>query len=104
MPVEDAPFAHDVPIIGPGGRLTYGGRTVCLSERNALLVGVLIYHFGSELTDLELLYRVWPDGATRGRYGCICADSNGDLWSAAQRTAVRRGAVGAWASEPDGES
>ena len=54
-----------MPAVGPRGRLTYRDRTVCLSERNALLVGVLIYHFGSELTDLKLLDRVWPEGATR---------------------------------------
>jgi DNA-binding response OmpR family regulator len=53
------------PTVGPRGQLNYRGRTVCLSERNALLVGVLVYHFGSELTDLELLDRVWPEGATR---------------------------------------
>ena len=55
----------ELPVIGPRGRLTYRNRTVCLSERNALLVGVFVYYFGSELTDLELLDRVWPEGATR---------------------------------------
>lgn len=56
---------HDLPSIGPRGELTYRGHSVCLSERNALLAGVLVYHFGTALTDLELLERVWPEGATR---------------------------------------
>ena len=54
-----------VPSIGPQGRLTYRHRTVCLSERNAMLASVFVYHFEEELTDLELLDRIWPDGATR---------------------------------------
>ena len=53
-----------MPAIGPHGLLTYRGRSVCLSERNALLAGVFIYRFNSELTDLELLDRMWPEGAT----------------------------------------
>jgi len=61
----DAQSQLEGPSIGPRGQLSYRGRTVCLSERNALLVGVLVYHFGSQLTDLELLDRVWPEGATR---------------------------------------
>ena len=64
-PSDHAGCLHGMPAVGPRGQLTYRDRTVCLSERNALLVSVLIYHFGSELTDLELLDRVWPDGATR---------------------------------------
>lgn len=63
-----APHLHeprDVPAIGPRGRLTYRGHTVFLSERNALLAGVLVYHFESDVTDTELLDRVWPEGATR---------------------------------------
>ena len=60
-----APGTRERPSIGPRGELTYRGRTVCLSERNALLTGVLVYHFGSYLTDPELLERVWPEGATR---------------------------------------
>jgi DNA-binding response OmpR family regulator len=55
----------EMPIIGPRGRLTFGGHSVYLSERNALLLSVLLYHFGRELTDVELLERVWPEGATR---------------------------------------
>jgi len=57
--------AHEMPSIGPRGQLTYRGHSVCLSERNALLVGVLVYHFGTAMSDLELLERVWPEGATR---------------------------------------
>jgi len=56
---------HERPSIGPRGELTYRGRTVCLSERNALLAAVLVYHFGGYLTDAELLERAWPEGATR---------------------------------------
>src|SRR6202142_3513874 len=56
--------APDVPTMGPHGLLTYRGRSVCLSERNALLAGVFIYRFNSELTDLELVDRMWPEGAT----------------------------------------
>jgi hypothetical protein len=59
-----ASHASEMPAIGPHGLLTYRGRSVCLSERNSLLAGVFIYHFNSELTDLELLHRVWPEGAT----------------------------------------
>jgi hypothetical protein len=55
----------DMPTIGPHGLLVYRGRSVCLSERNAQLAGVFIYHFNSELTDLVLLDRVWPEGVTR---------------------------------------
>ena len=62
---EPAPVAHQTPVIGARGLLTYGDRAVCLSERNALLLGVLIYHFGSDLTEVELLDRVRPEGATR---------------------------------------
>ena len=62
---EQGRSRYDAPIIGPRGQLKYGDRTVHLSERSALLAGVFIYHFGSELTDLELLERVWPEGATR---------------------------------------
>jgi hypothetical protein len=54
-----------VPSIGPQGRLTYRHRTICLSERNAMLASVFVYHFEEDLTDLELLDRIWPDGATR---------------------------------------
>ena len=60
-----ASHASEMPAIGPHGLLTYRGRSICLSERNALLAGVFIYHFNSELTDLELLDRVWPEGATQ---------------------------------------
>jgi hypothetical protein len=59
-----ASHASEMPAIGPHGLLTYRGHSVCLSERNSLLAGVFIYHFNSELTDLELLDRVWPEGAT----------------------------------------
>lgn len=62
---EHACEPPDVPMIGPRGQLTYGGRTSHLSERNALLAGVLVYYFESEVTDVELLDRVWPEGATR---------------------------------------
>ena len=55
---------EEVPVIGPRGQLSFRNRTVCLSERNALLASVLVYHFGAELSDVELLERVWPDGAT----------------------------------------
>ncbi len=55
----------EMPTIGPHGLLTYRGHSVCLSERNAQLAGVFIYHFNSELTDLVLLDRVWPEGVTR---------------------------------------
>ena len=61
---ELASLVADMPTMGPHGLLTYRGRSVCLSERNALLAGVFIYHFNSELTDLEVLDRVWPEGAT----------------------------------------
>jgi hypothetical protein len=61
---ELALHAPEMPTIGPHGLLTYRGRSVCLSERNALLAGVFIYRFNSELTDLELLDRMWPEGAT----------------------------------------
>jgi len=54
-----------VPSLGPRGQLTYRHRTICLSERNAMLASVFVYHFEEELTDLELLDRIWPDGATR---------------------------------------
>jgi len=56
----DAPLPH----LGPNGELSYRGRRVCLSERNALLVGALLYHYERGLTNLELLARIWPDGAT----------------------------------------
>ena len=55
----------DVPTIGPRGQLTFRGRTVFLSERNAMLAGVLVYFFDAEVSDTELLDRVWPEGATR---------------------------------------
>jgi hypothetical protein len=56
---------REVPIVGPRGLLTYGDRSVCLSARNAALIGALVRHFGAEVTDLELLDRAWPKGATR---------------------------------------
>ncbi len=56
---------REVPILGPRGLLTYGDRSVCLSARNAALVGALVRHFGAEVTDRELLDRAWPGGATR---------------------------------------
>jgi hypothetical protein len=55
----------DVPTIGPQGHLTYRDHTAYLSERDALLASVLVFYFEVELTDAELLDRVWPDGATR---------------------------------------
>lgn len=55
----------ETPVIGPRGKLSYRNRSVYLSERHALLASVLVYHFGAELSDVELLERVWPDGATR---------------------------------------
>ena len=60
----DALRRPDVPSIGPRGMLTYRNRSVCLSERNTMLVSVFVYHFDEELTDLELLDRVWPEGRT----------------------------------------
>ena len=62
---EHARPLHAVPSIGPRGQLTYRHRTVCLSERNAMLASVFVYHFEEELSDLQLLDRIWPDGATR---------------------------------------
>ena len=56
---------REVPIVGPRGLVTYGDRSVCLSARNAVLAGALVHHFGTEVTDLELLDRAWPEGATR---------------------------------------
>lgn len=53
------------PMIGPRGQLNYRDRTVYLSERNAMLAGVLVYYFESAVTGVELLDRVWPEGATR---------------------------------------
>ena len=55
----------DFPVIGPRGLLTFRDHTIFLSERNAMLAGVLVYHFGAEVADIELLDRVWPDGTTR---------------------------------------
>ena len=65
-----APSTHmdttdPAPTIGPRGELTYKGDTVCLSERNALIAGALLYHLETGLTDLELLTRVWPEGTSR---------------------------------------
>lgn len=62
---EHAQHLDEIPVIGPRGRLSFRHRTVCLSERNALLASVFVYHFGAELSDVELLERVWPEGATR---------------------------------------
>jgi hypothetical protein len=62
---EPALAVDDMPIMGPRGLLSYRNHTVYLSERNAVLAGVFVYHFGAELSDVELLERVWPDGATR---------------------------------------
>ena len=56
---------REVPIVGPRGLLTYGDHSVCLSPRYASLASELVHHFGSEVTDLQLLDRVWPGGATR---------------------------------------
>ncbi len=56
---------RDFPVIGPRGQLTFRDHTVFLSERNAMLASVLVYHFDAEVTDTELLDRVWPDGTTR---------------------------------------
>ena len=56
---------RDFPVIGPRGQLTFRDHTVFLSERDAMLATVLVYHFGSEVADIELLDRVWPDGTTR---------------------------------------
>ncbi len=61
---EHVSDAEDVPTIGPRGEIHYGDRTAFLSERDALLASVLVFHFESELTDTELLGRVWPEGAT----------------------------------------
>ena len=55
----------DFPVIGPRGQFTFRDHTVFLSERDAMLASVLVYHFASEVTDIELLDRVWPDGTTR---------------------------------------
>jgi DNA-binding response OmpR family regulator len=55
----------DSPVIGPRGQLTFRDHTVFLSERNAMLASVLVYHFDSAVSDVELLDRVWPDGTTR---------------------------------------
>ncbi len=61
---EHVPGAAEVPTIGPRGEIHYGERTAFLNERDALLASVLVFHFESELTDAELLGRVWPEGAT----------------------------------------
>jgi hypothetical protein len=55
----------DAPTIGPHGQLTFRDHTVYLSERNAMLAGILVYHFDSEVADAALLDRVWPEGTTR---------------------------------------
>jgi hypothetical protein len=55
----------DSPAIGPRGQLTFRDHSVFLSERDAMLATVFVYHFDSEVADIELLDRVWPDGATR---------------------------------------
>jgi hypothetical protein len=55
----------DSPVMGPRGRFTFRDHTVFLSERNAMLASVLVYHFDSEVSDVELLDRVWPEGTTR---------------------------------------
>ena len=55
----------DLPIIGPRGQFTFRDHTVFLSERNAMLASVLVYHFDDAVSDVELLDRVWPEGATR---------------------------------------
>ncbi len=55
----------DSPTIGPRGELTFRDHTVFLSERNAMLASVLVYHFDEEVADVELLDRVWPEGTTR---------------------------------------
>lgn len=62
---ETAASVDDMPIMGPRGRLTYRDHSVYVSERNALMLSVLLYHYGDVLSDIELLERVWPDGATR---------------------------------------
>ena len=48
------PHVDETPIIGPRGRFSFRGRTVYLSERNAILAGVFVYHFGAEVSDVEL--------------------------------------------------
>lgn len=53
------------PMIGPRGQLTFRDHTVFLSERDAMLASVLVYHFDSAVSDVELLDRVWPEGTTR---------------------------------------
>ena len=55
----------DLPIIGPRGQFTFRDHTVFLSERNAMLASVLVYHFDDAVSDVELLDRVWPEGTTR---------------------------------------
>jgi hypothetical protein len=65
-PEHDARLEANAPLIGPHGQLTFRDHTVFLSERNALLAGVLVYHFDSEVSDVELLDRVWPEGTNRG--------------------------------------
>ena len=63
---ERHPHARpDSPVIGPRGQVTFRDHTVFLSERNAMLASVLVYHFESEVADIEILDRVWPEGTTR---------------------------------------
>jgi DNA-binding winged helix-turn-helix (wHTH) protein len=62
---EPVPAVDELPIMGPRGQLTFRNHSVCVSERNALLLSVLLYHYGNGLSDIELLERVWPEGATR---------------------------------------
>ncbi|MDQ1460483.1 MAG: hypothetical protein QOI08_1967 [Actinomycetota bacterium] len=64
-PAGHAPEPDEVPFMAPRGRLTFRRHTVFLSERDALIASVFLYYFGTEVGDLELLDRVWPEGATR---------------------------------------
>ena len=63
--IQHACEPPDVPMIGPRGQLIFRDRTSRLSERETLLAGVLVYYFEAEITDAQLLDRVWPEGATR---------------------------------------
>ena len=84
------PHVDETPIIGPRGRFSFRGRTVYLSERNAILAGVFVYHFGAEVSDVELLERVpGPTAPPATRFGGNCADSSADSSASVSRSSTR---------------
>ena len=65
-----------MPSLGPRGRLSYAGRSVLLSERDAMLAAVLVYNFERPVQEIELLDRAFPEARLVTRCASISLACN----------------------------